>query len=135
MPTWLATSRQGSIVHDIGALVVAALTLAAIVIGLYLMLNPFLDATDVGGLFFNLILLGYGIPVVLAAILAYTARETRPLAYRYVAAATTIALTLLYFSLEVRRFYQGSEILPWADAAGNLYAHASTTCMIFSARN
>jgi uncharacterized membrane protein len=81
------------------------------------MLNPFLEATDVGGLFFNLILLGYGIPAVLAAILAYTARETRPLAYRYVAAATAIALTLLYFSLEVRRFYQGSEILPWVPAS------------------
>jgi uncharacterized membrane protein len=109
--------RTGGVVHNIGALVVAALTLAATVIGLGLMLNPFFNATDVGGLFFNVILLGYGIPAVLAAILAYTARETRPLPYRYVAAATTIALTLLYFSLEVRRFYQGSEILPWVPAS------------------
>ncbi len=109
--------RTGSIIHNIGALVVAGLTLAAIVVGLGLMLNPFLEPTDVGGLFFNLILLGYGIPAVLAAILAYTARETRPLAYRYVAAATTIALALLYVSLEVRRFYQGSEILPWVPAS------------------
>ena len=106
--------RTHSIVHDMGALAVAGVTFGAIVLGLCLTLNPFFEATDVGGLFFNLILLGYGIPAILTAILALTVRDSRPLGYRYLAAATTIALTLLYFSLEVRRFYHGSEILPWA---------------------
>ena len=106
--------RTGSIVHDIGALAVGGVTFGAIVLGLCLALNPFFKATDVGGLFFNLILLGYGIPAILTAILALTARDSRPLGYRYLAAATAIALTMLYFSLEVRRFYHGSEIVPWA---------------------
>lgn len=106
--------RTQSIVHNIGALIVGALTLAAIVIGLLLMLNPFFKATVVGGPVFNLILLGYGIPALLAAILALVARTNRPLAYRYTAAATAIALSLLYFSLEVRRLFQGSRIMPWA---------------------
>jgi uncharacterized membrane protein len=106
--------RTRSIVHNIGALIVGALTLAAIVLGLLLMLNPFFKATVIGGPFFNLILLGYGIPALLAAILALVARVDRPLAYRYVAAATAIVLSLLYFSLEVRRLFQGSQITPWA---------------------
>ena len=55
-----------------------------------------------GGPFFNLILLGYGIPAVLAAILALAARASRPLAYRYIAAASAVVLALLYLSLEVR---------------------------------
>ncbi len=109
--------RTRSVVHDIGALIVAGLTLAAIIVGPGLTLNPFLTATNVSGLLFNVILLGYGIPAVLTTILAFTARASRPLGYRYVAAATTIALTLLYFSLEVRRFYQGSEILPSVPAS------------------
>jgi uncharacterized membrane protein len=106
--------RTQSIVHDIGALIVGALTLTSIVLGLLLMLNPFFKATVVGGPVFNLILLGYGIPALLAAILALVARTNRPLAYRYTAAATAIALSLLYFSLEVRRLFQGSRIMPWA---------------------
>jgi uncharacterized membrane protein len=106
--------RTQSIVHDIGALIVGALTLATIVLGLLLMLNPFFKAAVVGGPFFNLILLGYGIPALLAAILALVARANRPLVYRTIAAATAITLSLLYFSLEVRRLFHGSRILPWA---------------------
>ncbi len=106
--------RTHSIVHNIGAVIVGALTLAAIVLGLLLTLNPFFKATVVGGPFFNLILLGYGIPALLAAILALVARANRPLVYRTIAAATAIALSLLYFSLEVRRLFHGSRILPWA---------------------
>ena len=69
--------------HDIGALVVAALTLAAIVFGLVLgVQSDCSPAIRSAAPFFNLILLGYGIPAVLAAVLALIARETRPLTYR-----------------------------------------------------
>jgi uncharacterized membrane protein len=88
--------------------------LAAIVLGLCLISNPFFEPTTAGGPFFNLILLGYGIPALLAGVLALVARASRPLAYRYIAATTAIALALLYFTLEVRRLYQGSEISPLA---------------------
>ncbi len=123
--------RSQSIVHDIGAMIVAGLTLAAIVIGLLFALNPFFTATVVGGTFFNLILLGYGIPAVLAAILALTTRATRPLAYRYTAAATAIALALLYLSLEIRRLYQGSHISPWAPTGNAEQYTYSVAWLIF----
>ena len=71
--------RTHSIVHDIGALIIGALTLAAIVLGLLLRFNPLLTGRPVGGTFFNLVLLGYGIPAVLAAILALIARDSRSL--------------------------------------------------------
>lgn len=104
-------SRTNSIVHNVGALVIGALTLAAIVLGLGLFVNPMLTSRPVGGsAFFNLILLAYGIPAILAAILALIARTTRPLAYRAIAAATAVGLSLGYFSLEVRRLYHGPEL-------------------------
>ena len=99
--------RSRSIVHDIGAQIIAVLTLAAIVFGLALALNPVATGTPVGGAFINLILLGYGIPAVLAAVLALVTRASRPLAYRYTAATTAVALALGYFTLEVRRLFHG----------------------------
>ena len=104
--------RSHSVVHDIGALIVAALTLAGIVFGLFLLDNPLFNTTTVGGPVFNLILLGYGIPALLAGALALIARANRPLAYRYIAASAAVALALLYLTLEVRRIYHGSTMRP-----------------------
>ena len=70
--------RTNSIVHDVAAQLIAALALVGIVFGLLLIENPLLNGTDVGGLFFNLILLGYAIPAVLAAALGLMTRQTRP---------------------------------------------------------
>jgi uncharacterized membrane protein len=99
--------RTGSIVHDIGALVIAALTFLAIVAGLWLTANPALTGEPVGGAFLNLVLLGYGIPAALAIALALTTRGRRPDYYRVLAAATAVLLMLLYLTLEVRTLYHG----------------------------
>jgi uncharacterized membrane protein len=106
--------RSHSVVHDIGALIVAALTLGGVVVGLFLLDNPLFNTTTVGGPVFNLILLGYGIPALLAGALALIARANRPLAYRYIAASAAVALALLYLTLEVRRIYHGSTIAAFA---------------------
>jgi uncharacterized membrane protein len=96
-----------SMVHDVGALVVAALTLMAIVLGLAVSKNPLLTGEPVGGSFVNLILLGYGLPAVLAAVLALQTRGVRPRFYSATAAVTAVALALAYLSLEVRALYHG----------------------------
>jgi uncharacterized membrane protein len=62
----------------------------------------------VGGPFVNFILLGYGIPAVLMAILARIMRHTRPQPYYLIAAATAIVLALAYLTLEVRTLFHGS---------------------------
>ena len=100
-------ARTHSIVHDVGAQIVAAGALAAIVFGLAMIENPWLTGVDVGGLFWNLILLGYGLPAILAATLGLITRQTRPELYRAIAAVTAVALALMYLSLEVSRFYHG----------------------------
>jgi uncharacterized membrane protein len=115
--------RTGSVVHNVGALVVAALTLCVIVIDLILVVRP--HDTPVGGLFFNAILLAYGLPAVLAIILALVARTTRPLAYRAVAASTAVVLALFYLTLEVRRFFHGGSLAgPTSDAEQYSYSSA-----------
>jgi uncharacterized membrane protein len=100
--------RTGSIVHDLAARLIAAVTLAAIVFGLLIAHNPYFTGRPVGGPFFNLILLGYGLPAFLAIVLALIARSTRPMAYRAVAAIASVTLALAYLTLEVRTLYHGT---------------------------
>jgi uncharacterized membrane protein len=99
--------RTASVVHDAAALVLAALTLMLIAIGLGIEQNPLFTNEPVGGAFVNLILLGYGLPAVLAAALAYISRGIRPSWFSITGAITAVALALAYLSLEVRRLYRG----------------------------
>lgn len=111
--------RTQSIVHNFGALILALLTFAAIVFGPLIGLNPMVTGRSVGtGVFFNLILLAYGLPAILAAVLALMARTTRPLAYRSIAAALAVGLSLAYLSLEIRDLYHGPEL--WRGATTNV---------------
>jgi len=100
--------RTQSIVHNLGALVVAALTLLAVLANLIAAPDLRFSITPIGGgVFFNVILLGYGLPAALAITLALIARTTRPLPYRIVAALTSVILALFYLTLEVRRLFHG----------------------------
>jgi uncharacterized membrane protein len=104
--------RTNSPVHGVAALIIAGLTLLGIVFGLLIEENPLIEEdVEVQGVFFNLVLLCYGLPAVLATVLALIAKDTRPMAYRAVATAAAIVLALAYLTLEVRRLYQGPELL------------------------
>jgi uncharacterized membrane protein len=103
---WLRV-RAGNIVYDIGARIIAGITLVAIVVGLGIVANPLVTGAPVGGRFLNLILLGYGMPAVLAIVLALVARRTRAMPYRAVLAAAAVVLALAYLTLEVVRLYHG----------------------------
>jgi uncharacterized membrane protein len=116
--------RTGSVVHNIAALLVAAVTLCLIVFSLGIVMGPRFNTTPVGGLFFNLILLGYGIPAVLSIVLALIARTTRPMPYRAIAAVTAVTLALFYLSLEVRRFFHGP-ILGGAVSDAEQYSYST----------
>ncbi|HEY0440502.1 MAG TPA: DUF2339 domain-containing protein, partial [Xanthobacteraceae bacterium] len=102
--------RTHSPVHNVGAVLIAAAALLVIVFGLLLAENPLGNNQPVGGRFFNLILLGYGLPAVLAVTLALIAKQTRPMPYRAVAAGAAVVLSIMYLTLEVRRLYQGPVI-------------------------
>ena len=86
--------------------------------------NPLLTRESVGGTFINLILLGYGIPAVLAIVLAMQTRDIRPPAYRIVAAGVAVLLMLSYLSLEVRRLYHGPVLSNWATTDAEQYTYS-----------
>jgi uncharacterized membrane protein len=116
--------RTKSIVHDGAALTIAGLTFGAIVLGLWMICNPMFSGESVGGPFINLVLLGYGIPAVLAIVLAMRTRDVRPPAYRIVAAGTAVLLMLSYLSLEVRRLYHGPVMSHWATSDAEQYTYS-----------
>ena len=96
--------RTNSIVHDVGALIIAGARAAGIVFGLLFGENPLVTGEPVGGLFFNLILLGYCAAgrARRSALGADRAARRARMAYRTVAAVTAVVLALAYLSLEVR---------------------------------
>src|SRR6266581_1861850 len=117
--------RTRSVIHDVGALIIAALTLLAIVFGLGLVGNPMLWPRPVGGAFFNLILLGYAVPSVLAVVLALTTRELRPRGYSIVAAIVAVALALAYLTLEVRTLYHGPVLTDGSTTDAEQYTYSA----------
>ena len=115
--------RTGSIVHNAGALLIAALTLLAIIFELVIVVGPRFNNNPVGGTFFNTILLGYGLPAILAITLTLIARTTRPMPYRVIAATTAVTLALFYLTLEVRRLFHGPILAgPTTDAEQYSYS-------------
>jgi uncharacterized membrane protein len=117
--------RTGSIVHDIAARILGTLAFLGALIGIGLHFNPVFTGEPVGGLFFNTLLLGYGIPAVLMAMLARMICGTRPaLAYR-VAAITAIGLALVYLTLEVRTIFHGPVIAGFATSDAEQYTYSA----------
>ena len=116
--------RTLSVVHNAGALILAALTLGGIVFGLGIAQNPLLRPIPVGGPFVNLILLGYGLPAILTAALALHARGVRPPQYSAAAAVVAVVLALAYLTLEVRTLFHGEVLTrgPTTDAEGYTYS-------------
>jgi uncharacterized membrane protein len=100
--------RTQSIVHDVGAILIAIATFLAAVFGLLIAENPIVTGAPVGGPVINLILLGYGVPAVLAIILAMQTRGLRPPPYRVCAATIAVVLMLAYVTLQTTRFFHSS---------------------------
>ncbi len=117
--------RTNSIVHDIGALVIAGLTLLAIVFELGFLANPMIWPISVGGRFINLILLGYGLPAVLVAALALQTRNRRPHGYSVTAAVVAVGLALAYLTLEVRRLYHDPVIAAGVTSNAEQYTYSA----------
>jgi uncharacterized membrane protein len=99
--------RTGSIVHNISAILLTLFAGFATVFGLMLLETPILWPTDVGGVFFNLLLLGYAMPAVLALLLSYAVAGRRRAAYANTIAAFALMLALTYVTFEIRRLYHG----------------------------
>ena len=99
--------RTASIVHNISAILLTVFAGLAGVFGLLFLENPVIWNENVGGVFFNLILLGYALPAVLALLLSYAVAGRRRAAYGNTIAAGALILALTYVTLEIRRLYHG----------------------------
>jgi uncharacterized membrane protein len=99
--------RTGSVVHNVGAILLTAFAGLAAVGGLMVLENPLLRPIDVGGAFFNLLLLAYAGPAVLALLLSYAVAGRRVASYANTIAAAALVLALSYVTLEIRRLYHG----------------------------
>ena len=118
-------AKSGSVVHDLGAQILSGIVLVMIVIELGITENPLFTGVPVGGPLVNLILLAYGLPAVLAGVLAYIIRDTRPKAYSNTAAAIALALVLAYLSLQIRRLYQGPDLAAGTTSDAEQYTYSA----------
>jgi uncharacterized membrane protein len=117
--------RLGSIVHDWGAQLLAALVLAVIVFSLGIADNPLLTGEYVGGPFINWVLLGYGLPAVLAGVLARITRVTRPRWYSLTALFVALGLALAYVTLEVARLYHAPNLTSGSISDAEQYTYSA----------
>ena len=99
--------RTGSIVHNVGAVLLTVYAGLVTLFGLMLLETPILWPTDVGGIFINLLLLAYALPAMLALLLSYAVAGRRPASYANTIAAGALILALTYFTFEIRRLYHG----------------------------
>jgi len=116
--------RSGSIVHNYGAILLALFAGAASVLGLLMLEMPLFQWIDVGGAFFNLLLLGYALPAVLALLLSYAVAGQRPAGYGNTIAAGALILALSYVTLEIRRLYHGPILAGGATTGAEQYSYS-----------
>lgn len=117
--------KSGSVIHDWGAQILAAVALVTAAFRLGIGDNPLMTGEPVGGRFVNLVLLAYAVPAILAGVLAYLTRKTRPRHYVLVATVSALALALGYVSLEIRRLYQGPVLLGGITSDAELYTYSA----------
>jgi uncharacterized membrane protein len=99
--------RSGSLVHNVGAVLLTVYAGLVTVFVLMLLETPILWPTNVGGVVINLLLLAYAIPAVLALLLSYAVAGRRHAAYANTIAAVALMLALTYVTFEIRRLYHG----------------------------
>jgi uncharacterized membrane protein len=116
--------RTGSIVHNVGAVVLTVFAGLASLFGLLFLDNPAIWPINIGGEFINPILLGYAMPAVLALILSYAVAGPRPASYANTIAAGALVLALSYVTLEIRRLYQGPILSSGATGGAEQYTYS-----------
>jgi uncharacterized membrane protein len=96
----------------------------ATVFGLMLLETPILWSTDVGGVFFNLLLLGYALPALLALLLSYAVAGRRRAGYANTIAAGALVLALTYVTFEIRRLYHGPVLTSGPTSGAEQYTYS-----------
>jgi uncharacterized membrane protein len=117
-------TRSGSIIHNVGAVLLTLDAGLVTVFGLMMLESPMLRPIDVGGVLVNLLLLAYALPAVLALLLSYAVAGRRPAAYANTIAAAALVLALTYVTFEIRRFYHGPVLTRGATGGAEQYTYS-----------
>jgi uncharacterized membrane protein len=116
--------RTGSIVHNVGAVLLTVFAGLAGLFGLLFLDNPAIWPISIGGEFINPILLGYAMPAVLALLLSYAVAGRRHARYANAIAAAALILALSYVTLEIRRLYHGPILTSGATGDAEQYTYS-----------
>jgi uncharacterized membrane protein len=116
--------RTGSIVHNIGAVLLTLFAGLAALFGLLFLDNPAIWPITISGAFINPILLGYALPAILALLLSYAVAGHRRAAYANTIAAGALVLALSYVTLEIHRLYHGPMLNTGATGDAEQYTYS-----------
>jgi len=100
------------------AMAISLATLALFVLGICFRYNPLLSDDVVikgGGAAVNSLALGYLLPALALAAIAWLSRAHRPKAYIQATGALSLVAFMLYLTTTVRLLFTGSEISLWAN--------------------
>jgi uncharacterized membrane protein len=116
--------RTGSIVHNIGAVLVTVLAGIISIFGILLLENPMITTVYLDGSFINLLLLAYALPSVLMLLLSYAVAGQRSARYANTIAAGALIFALSYIWLEIRRFYHGPIVFTGSTSGAEQYSYS-----------
>ncbi|MDX3927335.1 MAG: DUF2339 domain-containing protein [Shinella sp.] len=106
--------KSPSPIFRYGSMAVGVISMLSILIAHFVALNPYLTGELTGSIpFFNLLLIGYLLPGLAYAGLAFYARGRRPMPYVIALALTAAALGFAWVTLCVRRYWHGESIADW----------------------
>jgi len=124
--------RSPSPVFRYGSMLAGVLSMAAVLIAHFIVLNPYFTGESTGAWpFFNLLLIGYLLPGLAYAGLAWYAQGKRPQLYVTLLALSGAVLGFAWATLSVRRVWQGSDIASWKGfLQGETYSYSVVWLLI-----
>ncbi len=106
--------KRPSIIFKWGSMALGVLSMLFVLVAHLFTLNPYFSGELTGSIpVINLLLIGYLMPGIAYAILAWYARDRRPLPYVMALALSGAVLAFSYVTLSVRRFWQGESVVDW----------------------
>jgi uncharacterized membrane protein len=106
--------RAPSPVFRYGGMALGTLSMLSVLAAHLVGLNPYFSGELLGKIpFFDLLFIGYLLPAIGYAGLAWYARGKRPLPYVMALAVSGAVLAFAWASLSVRRFWQGESVADW----------------------
>jgi uncharacterized membrane protein len=116
--------RTGSIVHNVGAVLITVLAGFISIFGILLLENPMITTVHLDGSFINLLLLAYALPAALMLLLSYAVAGQRSVRYANTIAAGALIFALSYIWLEIRRLYHGPNVFAGPTGGAEQYTYS-----------